>query len=184
MRISKRETVFEGKFLKFVYKYLITAAGDEIVWETIERTNIRNRGAVVVIPLTKTGEVILERNWRAPIESYVIQFPAGLTDKANESEEETARRELLEETGYLAKRLIPIMSAPECSVLTSTKVNHFLAPDVEFVGQQRQDTTEEIEVLRVPVGGLADFFLGLPPDTMLDLRVPGILWILEKRKLI
>jgi len=184
MKITSREIAFEGNYLRLVRKYVKTDDAKEHVWETVERTNIYHRGAVVIIALTPQKEVILERNWRAPIEAFVIQFPAGLTDRESESEEETARRELLEETGYLAKELIPIIPTPLCPALTPTEANHFLAPDVELVGKQKKDTTEEIEVLKVPVAKLTDFLLNLPEDTRLDLRVPGILWILEKKQLI
>lgn len=182
MRIIKKELAFEGNYLRIVKKYFQTDAGQEGIWETVERTNVHGRGAVVVIALTKQGRVILERNWRAPLESYVIQFPAGLTDREGESEEETARRELLEETGYMAKKLIPIIPVPLAPTLTPTEANHFLAPDVEFVGKDREATTEAIEVLEVPIDKLDNFLLNLPRDTKLDLRVPGILWILERKK--
>jgi len=184
MNITSREIAFEGKYLRLIRKYVQTDDGKEHIWETVERRNIYNRGAVVIIPITPQKEVILEKNWRLPIESFVIQFPAGLTDQESESEEETARRELLEETGYLAKELIPIIPTPLCPALIPTEANHFLAPDVEFVGIEREDTTEEIEVLKVPVEELSDFLLNLPEDTSLDLRVPGILWVLEKKQLI
>lgn len=184
MRIMKRKLAFEGNHLRLVNKHFKTDAGKEGIWETVERKNIHNRGAVVVIALTKNQEVILERHWRAPIESFVIQFPAGLTDVAGESEEETAKRELLEETGYLAENLIPVILAPLCPALTPTEGNHFLAPEVEYVGKQRRDVAEEIEVLKVPIKELGHFLLNLPENTMLDLRVPGILWILERKKFI
>ncbi len=184
MRIIKRELAFEGDHLRLVNKYFQTDTGKEGIWETVERKNIHNRGAVVIIALTKNQEVILERNWRAPIESYIIQFPAGLTDVAGESEEETAKRELLEETGYLAGELIPIMVSPLSPTLTPTEGSHFLAREVEYIGQQREDTAEIIEVLKVPISELGQFLLNPPENTMLDLRVPGILWILEKKKLI
>ena len=74
------------------------------------RKSIYNKGAVVIVALTTEGELILERNWRAPLESFVVQFPAGLSDREGESEEEVARRELLEETGYTADRLIPVIA--------------------------------------------------------------------------
>lgn len=184
MRVTSKELAFEGKYLRVVRKHFQTDQGEEGVWETVERTNIHNRGAVVVIALTKERKVILEKNWRVPLEGFVIQFPAGLTDRARESEEETARRELLEETGYMARKLIPVMASPLSPALTPTEANHFLAPEVEFVGRRRKGATEPIEVLEVPVEKLGDFLLNLPQDTKLDLRVPGILWVLEKRKLI
>jgi 8-oxo-dGTP pyrophosphatase MutT (NUDIX family) len=183
MKMVKKETVFEGNYLKFVNKRFKTDAG-EYTWETIERKNIYGRGAVVIIALTKERELILERNWRAPLESFVIQFPAGLIDREGESEEDVARRELLEEIGYKAERLIPITAIPLCPALTATRATHFFAPEVKFVGKENRDTTEQIEVLKVPVEKVDDFLLNLPKNTELDLRVPGILWILERKKLI
>jgi ADP-ribose pyrophosphatase len=184
MEVIKREILFEGEHLKFVRKHFKTGAGEKCVWETIERKNIYNKGAVVIIASTKEKELILERNWRAPSESFVIQFPAGLSDKEGENEEEVARRELLEETGYRAQKLISIIGTPLCPALTPTRATHFFAPEVEFVGEESREVTEEIEVLKVPIEKLDDFLLNLPKDTELDLRVPGILWVLEKRGLI
>ena len=63
MRITKRELAFEGNYLRVVKKYFKIGAGEEGIWETVERTNIHNKGAVVVVVLTKKGEVILERHW-------------------------------------------------------------------------------------------------------------------------
>jgi len=184
MRITKREVVFEGKYLQVVRKEFDTDMGEGGTWETVERKNIYGRGAVVIVALTKDGKVVLERNWRVPLESFVIQFPAGLTDREGESEEETARRELLEETGYRAGRLIPIISVPVSPVLTPTRATHFLAPEVEFVGRRGREIGEQIEVLKIPVDKISDFLLNLPEDTELDVRVPGILWILQKRGLL
>jgi ADP-ribose pyrophosphatase len=184
VKITKKETVFEGQHLRFVKKHFQAGGDKEAIWETIERKNIYHKGAVVIVASTRKGELILERNWRAPLESFVIQFPAGLTDREGESEEEVARRELLEETGYKAGKLIPVIAAPLSPALTPTRAAHFFAPEVEFVGKQDRDIAERIEVLRVPVKKLNDFLLNLPQDTELDLRVPGILWILEREKLI
>ena len=184
MRVTKKDCVFQGNYLRVVEKCLETRSGENHIWETVERTTIGTRGAVVVIALTKEREVILERNWRVPSESFVIQLPAGLCDVAGECEEETARRELLEETGYIANKLVSIIVAPEDPVLTPTQISHFLAPDVEFTEEPRGDINEGIEVLKVPIAELGHFFLNLPKNTMLDLRVPGILWVLERMNLI
>jgi ADP-ribose pyrophosphatase len=183
MELIKKETVFEGNYLRFVKKHFKTGTGEH-TWEIIERKNVYSRGAVVIIALTRERELILERNWRAPLESFVIQFPAGLIDKEGESEEEVARRELLEETGYKAEKLIPITAVPLCPALTTTRATHFFAPAVKFVGKGIKETTEAIQVLTIPIDEVDDFLLNLPENTELDLRVPGILWILERKKLI
>jgi len=55
---------------------------------------------------------------------------------------------------------------------------------VEFVGRGGREIGEESGVLKIPVDKISDFLLNLPEDTELDLRVPGILWILQRRGLI
>ena len=184
MRVTGKKTVFEGRYLRIVEKVVHSKDGENRAWETIERTNVHGSGAVVVIALTKDGDLLFEKNWRAAIESCVIQFPAGLRDLEGESEEEAARRELLEETGYAVTELIPVFLSPLSAALTSTRAMHFFAPDVEFVGKPAGKDTEEIEVLRVPVGEADEFLLNLPEGVELDLRVPGILWLMREKGLI
>lgn len=181
MRITRRELAFEGNHLRLMRKHFETDSGEEGIWETVELMNTHKRGAVVIVALTKEKEVVLERNWRVPLESCVIQFPAGLTDREGESEEETARRELLEETGYMARELIPIIAAPLVPELSPIEAMHFFAPEVEFVGKGSEDADQiKSEVITVPVGQLSQFMMNLPKDTKLDIRVPGILWVLER----
>ena len=182
MKIVKREVVYSGKYLRMVNDYFQSDKGTG-VWETVERLNVNN-GAVVIVAITRDNKIILERNWRVPLQSYVIQLPAGLTDKKAETREQAARRELLEETGYLANELCPIIDSPESAVLTPTSVIHYLAKNVEYVGKEKRDIAEEIEVIKIPLSDLGDFLLNLPSDTLLDLRVTGLLWVLEKKKLI
>ena len=184
MKVTRREIVFEGKFLRLVRKTSLTPTNEEVIWETVERVNTYGGGAVAIVALTKKGEFILERHWRAPVESFVIQFPGGLTDMQSESSEETARRELLEETGYSAKELVPLLSVPVCSVLYSLKANYYFAPDVEYTGNLKRDIAEEIELLTIHKNKLPEFLFNLPDNTLLDLRVPGIIWLLAAKGLI
>ena len=85
MKITKKDVVFDGEYLRLVRKHLETGSREQDIWETVERKNVYNKGAVVIIASTKERELVPERNWRAPLESFVIQFPAGLRDKEGES---------------------------------------------------------------------------------------------------
>ncbi|MFC2017829.1 NUDIX hydrolase [Chloroflexota bacterium] len=184
MRVTGRKILFEGNYLRLVRKDIEAGSRGKWTWETVERVNVFGRGAVVIAAVTAEKELILERNWRAPLESYILQFPAGVMDIEGESEEDAARRELIEETGYRTKELIPIISVPLTPDFTATRATHFFAPDVELAGEGFTDVPEVIEVLKVPVSQLEDFFLNVPADTEIDLRVPGLIWILRQRKLI
>ncbi len=184
MKIISRVPVYQGKFIRVVDKHFLTDSGREGVWESIERTNIFDRGAVIIIAVTRDKEMLFERNYRFASESWVIQFPAGLTDIKGETEEEAARRELLEETGYRADKLIPVIASPLSPDLTSTVGMHFFAPDVELVSAPHRDLAEKIEVVKVPLARIHDYLENLPPNTFVDLRVTGVLWYIEKRGLI
>jgi ADP-ribose pyrophosphatase len=184
MEITRRETVYEGKYLRMLKKTAVTVKKQECVWETIERINIFDNRVVVVVPLTGDNEFVMERQWRAAIESYVIQFPAGLMDIENESSEETARRELLEETGYAAGKLVPILAAPTNPVLSPTIAHYYFAPGVEYTGGENRDTGEDIEIITVPRERVGEFLLTPPRDTFRDLAVPGIIKIMEEKGLI
>lgn len=184
MRITDKKTAYNGRFLRIVEKHITSSNGIKGVWESVERTNTEGRGAVIIVAVTKEGDLILEKNWRAPIEAYVVQFPAGLMDIPGEDEAETARRELLEETGYTAKELIPVMSVPLTPAMASTHAMHYYAPDVEYSGHPTGKDIEEIEVVKVKLSHVQDYLLNLPPGVELDLRVPGILWVMQQRKMI
>ena len=184
MEIIRKETVYEGKYLKMVEKTALTGSNREVIWETIERTNTYGDGVVTVVAMTGENEFVMERQWRAAVESYVIQFPAGLMDIENESSEEAAMRELQEETGYVATRLIPVLTAPTNPVIAPTTSRYYLAPDVECVGGENRDTGEEMEIIIVPKDEIGRFLLDLPENTALDLRVPGIILLMQEMGLI
>jgi ADP-ribose pyrophosphatase len=184
MKIIKKETAYEGKFLRVVNKVSVTDDNLQVIWETVERTNIFKEGIVAVIALTKDNEFVLERQWRAAIERHIIQLPAGLMDDRNESSEETARRELQEETGYKASKLVPVMTAPTNPVLSPLTALYYFAPEVEYVGGENRDAGEEMEIITVPKDSIGAFLLDLPADTEIDLRVPGIIRIVEAKGLL
>ena len=184
MEVIRKETAYEGEFLRIVRKTCRTESDGEVVWETVERTNIHGVGVMAVVAMTVDREMIMERQWRAAIESFVIQFPAGLMDKEDESSEEAAKRELLEETGYSAKRLVPILTAPTNPVLAPLSALYYYAPEVEYTGNKNRDIAEEMEIITVPKDKLDEFLLNIPDDTELDLRVPGIIRMLEAKGLI
>lgn len=65
------------------------------------REYVRHPGAVMIIAQLDDGRLVLERQYRYPVQSIMIEFPAGKLD-AGEAPLACAKRELLEETGYSA----------------------------------------------------------------------------------
>ncbi|MEM0000111.1 MAG: NUDIX hydrolase [Desulfurococcaceae archaeon] len=105
--------------------------------------------AVVVLPLITRDEILLIRQFRATLNDFVVEAPAGVVDEG-ESPEETAKRELVEETGYYPGKLVKLGSyAPTPGY--STEILHFYyAEDLKYVGA-RPERYEVIEPMRVPL---------------------------------
>ncbi|MCU0753641.1 MAG: NUDIX hydrolase [Xanthomonadales bacterium] len=128
-------------------------------WEYVERTN--PLGAAVIIAVTPDGEVLFVEQYRVPIRRRTLEFPAGLVgDRAELADEgiaESARRELLEETGWEAGWLRPIMGGPSSAGM-STEVMHFWrAGGLIHRHAGGGDGSEDIRVHRVAVAEASAF---------------------------
>ncbi len=66
--------------------------------------SLRMPDYVAIIPITIEDQIVLVRQYRPAVERYTLEFPSGHVEK-NESPEEAARRELMEETGFEANRV-------------------------------------------------------------------------------
>ncbi len=115
--ITGREVVAAGKFLNFSVLTFRDDKGRIRKWEAAGREN--SHGAVMIIArIVPDDKIILVRQFRPPAGKYLIEFPAGLMDKEGESIDDTAMRELYEETGYegnLVDILPPGYSSPGLS---------------------------------------------------------------------
>ncbi len=88
--------VYHGDFLRVKHDVVQLPNG-----KTATREHVVHPGAVVIIPILDSGEVLLERQYRYPLGQVFIEFPAGKLD-AGETPLACGKRELLEETGYTA----------------------------------------------------------------------------------
>ena len=122
-------------------------------WEFVRR--LRGRGVVVMVAVTDERELVLVEQHRPPFGAPVIELPAGLVgDDAGaetESEEDAARRELIEETGYEAARLQRLAVGATSPGLCDEQVVLFLATGLTRVDDGGGVASEEISVHRVPV---------------------------------
>ena len=106
---------------------------------------------VLVLALTPKEEVVMVRQYRHGTEQVYLELPGGLVDPADESPELSARRELLEETGYRANEIKLVGECcPQPAILTN-KCLFYLAPNAVRVQPQNLDAGEDIEILKIPL---------------------------------
>jgi ADP-ribose pyrophosphatase len=105
---------------------------------------------VNVIALTKNKEVVLVSQYRHGIKQVLLEIPAGVMDPEDKSPLQTARRELMEETGYTSENFIQVGKVYPNPATHNNLTYSFLALDVKKVSQQNLDDTEEIEISLMP----------------------------------
>jgi ADP-ribose pyrophosphatase len=122
-------------------------------WEYVDRVNAT--GAALIVAVTPDEKVLLVEQYRIPVHARTIELPAGIIGdepgKSDESQAEAARRELLEETGYLAGRIEPVTTGPACSGITSERATLFRASELRRAGQDGGGAHEDIMVHEVPL---------------------------------
>ncbi len=164
----QREQVLKGHFLQVVRDTVRLPGGQEAT-----REYVQHPGAVMVIALLDNGHVVLERQYRHPVQRVMIELPAGKLD-AGEGSLACARRELLEETGYradewaFAGRLAPTIGYADEII------------DIWFArgltaGERQLDAGECLDVFTAPVDDLLSWcFQGEVVDGK---TLVGALWL-------
>ena len=154
--MEKKEELFKGKFLN-----VVKVDG----WEYVSRTGTDS--AVVIIAYDRKQLILVQQN-RIPIGQEVLEFPAGILDEGY-TVEQTAIKELREETGYLATlEDVVYVFGPTCTSpgLTSEKIYYVKVRIHRGQGEQELEPKENIRiVLATPeevirIGNRGDVLIG------------------------
>jgi ADP-ribose pyrophosphatase len=105
---------------------------------------------VNVIPLTEENQVVMVRQYRHGIREVTMEIPGGLIEEGD-TPEQAAWRELSEETGYGAEEMIPLGFVYPNPAIQNNRCFTFLAKKAMQVGDQAQDSGEDIEILLKPL---------------------------------
>ena len=119
------------------------------------REVIRHVGAVGVIPMTEDGKVIIERQFRYPLDRVVTEIPAGKLDNFAEDRLSAAKRELEEETGYTAEEWIEIGDYYPTPAYCDERITLYLAKGLHL-GQRHLDEDEFLNFEAVPLTELVE----------------------------
>ncbi len=139
------ETLFETRWLS------LQRIGH---WDFVRRP--QSDSCVGILAITPQQEIVLVEQFRIPIQRRVIEIPAGIVgdepEHLGESLAETAARELLEETGYRAGTIEPLIVTPTSAGLTSEFIHLFHARDLVREHAGGGVAGEDIIVHHVPLG--------------------------------
>jgi len=119
------------------------------------REYITHPGAVVIIPLLDNGELVLERQHRYPLHRDFYELPAGKIDRG-EDPLQCAQRELLEETGYSAKKWRYVTTLHPCIGYSDEKLIYYLAEELTFTTASLDDG-EHLEVFTLTLAAALDW---------------------------
>jgi len=109
-----------------------------------QREYVMHPGAVVIVPILPNGNVVLERQFRYPLQQVFIELPAGKID-AGEDILFTGQRELLEETGYTASDWVGLGHQYPCIGYSNEVIHMYLARGLS-AGEHKRDEDETLEV--------------------------------------
>ncbi len=178
MEIIDKKIRWKGRFMSAVEIHYRDAKGAVRTWEAIERVGIG--GIVVMVGVTPSNTVLLERQFRPPLGRDVIELPAGLVDPG-ESLEAAARRELIEETGWSARDLQFLAEGPMSTGASTEIIRTYLCTGLEHVGRSGGDDNEIIEVIEVPLPEVSEYLTTVQKNGILvDLKVYGLVELARK----
>ncbi|MCB9664255.1 MAG: NUDIX hydrolase [Alphaproteobacteria bacterium] len=151
-------------------------------WEYATRPHAR--GVVAIVALTEADELVLVEQHRRPVGARVVELPAGLVGDVPGAEAEGslagARRELLEETGYVATRWLLVADGPSSAGMCDERVDLWLARGLEQVGPGGGDATEDITVHRVALTEVSAWLASRRREgVLIDHKVLAALYLLQ-----
>lgn len=111
---------------------------------------------VNIIPITNDDEVILIKQYRHGNEEVTLEIPGGMTDKEDKSPQESALRELIEETGYIGTDVIKLGECAPNPAIFNNKLHVYLVKNVVKKYSQNLEGTEDIEVEKIHINKISD----------------------------
>jgi ADP-ribose pyrophosphatase len=170
-----RESLYQGNYLSLLKI-------DR--WEFVSRSNAS--GVVALIAVTEQGELVLVEQFRIPVNSTVIELPAGLVGDLTGRDEPVllaAQRELIEETGFEATHLEVLMSCPGSAGMSDEIITFVLARGLKRVSAGGGDSSEDITVHLIPLKDV-DLWLGnrRAAGTPMDPKIFAALYWLGRAK--
>lgn len=173
-RVSSQE-IYDGAIVH-LYKDTVTLPNGKPAFREV----IRHIGAVAVVPVTDDGKVIVERQFRYPLNQVITEIPAGKLDSFTEDRLAAAKRELEEETGYTADSWQELGDFHPTAAYCDEKITLYLATGLHQ-GDRHLDEDEFLNVVAVPMETLvADIMAGRITDGKTQVAILKAAQLLSK----
>lgn len=137
-----RKLVHKGSILDFYEDTMLLPNGKTESWDFISH----RMGAACVLAIKPNGKILMVRQYRNALDRETLEIPAGKRDSVDEDTAVCAARELEEETGYRAGKLEKLLSLKSTVAFCDELIDVYLATDLEKVGGQNLDESEEIDI--------------------------------------
>lgn len=159
---------------------IITVCDDRVVLSNgavAKREVIYHPGAAAILALTEDGELVLERQYRYPVDRYLLELPAGKVEPG-ETPLAAAKRELEEETGFVADSWRLLTSFATSPGISSEFISLFLATPARL-GRAHPEEDEQIDVILVQPQEITPELL--EQDIFDAKTLVGLLWLQRMR---
>jgi ADP-ribose pyrophosphatase len=123
-RVEAEKELFQGRIIRLVERKLVLPNGRRTTFHIVEHP-----GAVAIVPVHANGDVVLLRQFRPTIGMEIYEIPAGTIEKG-EGPLATAKREIVEETGFKAKRWDKIADFYTAPGFCDERIHVYVARDL------------------------------------------------------
>jgi ADP-ribose pyrophosphatase len=168
-RVSS-ETVFQGNLLQ-VRRDTVRLPDGQLA----KREYIVHPGAVLVVPVLPDGRLVIERQFRYPLDRVFVEFPAGKLDPG-ESPLATAQRELIEEAGYAAAEWTRLGVIHPLLSYSTEAIDLYVATGLTHVGAKLDDG----EFLEIGAMSVGEMFAAVDRGLITDAKTVTALFLYSR----